>query len=132
MIRPLLFRGKDFNGVWHIGHYVELVKLHVGTSHYIVNDGGFYTEVNMFTIGQFTNSLDNSGKKLFEGDIIESDYDSTVKYRVVEWKNYGWHMQAVKGDNIPSYEYEKGHTVWIYDFRIVGNIYDDKLKLEIQ
>lgn len=132
MMREILFRAKNFdNGVWVQGYYVRLN----GNKHFIytgqsdVDCGNYYPDyypVAAKTVGQFTGCTDKNGVKIFEGDIIQVDFQPEyigIKSRpsyigVVEYREGAFGI------------YEKGKgTQYFFQHglikTVIGNIYDN-------
>lgn len=110
MNREIKFRGKKLKtGEWVYGYYAELhiadhLTNKIETQHAIFNDeygergkGGYWNDVDLDTVGQFTGLHDNYGKEIYEGDIIRFDYYE-VLYSVV----YSDSIGAFVLDEIPS------------------------------
>lgn len=105
-MREILFRGKRTdNGEWVSGYYVVRKRPYfkdkgVNLEHIIYNnmeieDGNYKQFVDTImttyvvdpkTIGQYTGVTDTNGRKIFEGDIVISDYIGYEDERgVVQW-----------------------------------------------
>lgn len=121
MRKIILFRGKRTdNGEWVQGYpcrYGWIGK----EKDYIIPDyaSALYTaEVDLETIGQYTGKTDTNGRKIFEGDIVWSDYEE--ERGVVQWDDdtarfiITFSTFALDFDSIYGSELE-----------IIGNIYDD-------
>ena len=70
-MRTIKFRGKNLDGEWACGFYVEEERQTINgfeKKHFIVNDG--YDYVNPETLGQFTGLYDKDGNEIYEGDIL--------------------------------------------------------------
>lgn len=77
------------------------------------------------TIGVSVGPTAVNGRPLFEGDIVESatpSYQDGIR-RVVEYSDHGFTMRPI-GPDLPEHERDVRSNVWIYQFRIVGNIHD--------
>lgn len=121
-MREILFRGKRVdNGEWVEGYYAKsgdktfiLVDNDIAVGYVIMK------EVIPETVGQFTGVIDRTGKKIFEGDIVNS-WDSVgkldVECKTVEWNKLfcSWETGKHKilyGENT------------IKHYEVVGNVYD--------
>ena len=85
-MRDILFRGKSFkDGKFVEGVYVEFEK---GFA-YIMKNFIDVVKVIPKTVGQYTNTKDKNGKKIFEGDIVQyKTYDDFVCYSIVKFGKY--------------------------------------------
>ena len=97
-MREILFRGKRTdNGEWVYGNYCIAEKLDKsGAEYFIIEieaEGSQYYVIPE-TVGQFTGIIDENGKKVFEGDILDcitSDFDGSdkfVQYTVTDITNF--------------------------------------------
>lgn len=132
-MREILFRGKRVdNGEWVEGYYVKAT--HHWHEHGVHEDwivggatqnGGWLSFNNRYavvaeTVGQFTGVIDRTGKKIFEGDIVNSWNsvgDLDVECETVEWSELfcSWETGKCKG-------LYGENTVKHYE--VVGNVYD--------
>lgn len=114
-MRETLFRGKRVdNGEWTEGYFFkswDKVFLLWG----MTGDCPNMEEVVPETIGQFTGLCDKNGKKIFEGDIVESP-NGTQGF--VEWQNAECAFLVNIGDD--------WQTMDDCPYEVVGNIYDNK------
>ena len=119
MMREILFRGKKIdNDEWTYGFYFEhsIDGQKYSYIKYQTFDEGFVTnEVVADTVGQFTGLCDKNGRKIFEGDIVESPHGTQG---VVEWQNAECAFLVNIGDD--------WQTMDDCTYEVVGNIYDNK------
>ena len=115
-MREILFRGKRTKtGEWVTGnlwHHTEKASLiwsnELDTKAWVLPE----------TVGQFTGLTDKNGKKIFEGDIVESFdiFNHWDGYGIVNWNETfnSWCMgeRLMYCDRIATYE-------------VIGNIYDN-------
>lgn len=115
MMREILFRGKRAdNGEWTEGYFFKTwhkVFLLWG----MTGDCPNMEEVIPETVGQFTGLTDKNGKKIFEGDIVESP-NGTQGF--IEWQNAECAFLVNIGDD--------WQTMDDCPYEVVGNIYDNK------
>lgn len=119
-MREILFRGKDADtGEWREGYlYVEDAQL-VGMlvagqvppepTYWIIFKNPRYVpdwslpwqyckaNVDPATIGQFTGRLDNQGKRIFEGDLVEWDGKSMDTYEIIYGEDASFFGVPVNG-----------------------------------
>lgn len=78
------------------------------------------------TVGQYTGLLDKNGKKIFEGDIIQSL--ETKETAVVQWfPEHSAFMVWCKSSNEVGFLYECTKS----NIEVIGNIYDNPELLEV-
>ena len=115
MMRKTLFRGKRVdNGEWTEGYFFKTwnkVFLLWGMTCGCPN----MEEVIPETVGQYTGLCDKNGKKIFEGDIVESP-NGTQGF--IEWKNAECAFLVNIGDD--------WQTMDDCHYEVIGNIYDNK------
>ena len=83
---------------------------------------GFTFEDNNFEFQQFTGLTDKNGLLIYEGDILEFDYEPLGKFREqIQFIDSGFWIKRKDGINfLPSKEYRE----------IIGNIYENPKLLE--
>lgn len=122
-MREILFRGKrEDNGEWVYGYYVRLPDV-TGSVHLMYvpaenpDESNAVYYIDPKTLGQYTGFKDKKGNFIFEGDIIDFDYD----IRVVKWlKKYGcWGVD----DGVTTLDE-------LENVEVSGNIYDNSELLE--
>ena len=114
MMRYILFRSKRVdNDEWTEGYFFKSwnkVFLLWG----MTGDSPNMEEVVPETVGQFTGLCDKNGKKIFEGDIVESP-NGTQGF--IEWQNAECAFLVNIGDD--------WQTMDDCTYEVVGNIYDN-------
>ena len=114
-MKEILFKGKRVdNGEWTEGYFFkswDKVFLLWG----MTGDCPNMEEVVPETIGQFTGLCDKNGKKIFEGDIVESP-NGTQGF--IEWQNAECAFLVNIGDD--------WQTMDDCPYEVIGNIYDNK------
>lgn len=139
-MREILFRGKRLdNGEWVEGASINdrngALYICPAVSDITYGDNGkrrrigCWYSVDLFTVGQYTGLTDKNGKRIFEGDIIETRYVSScpdyVIVEVVKWFRNGWVSQGV--DCMPYSLREDGILPYA---EIIGNIHDNPILLK--
>lgn len=130
--REILFRGKRLdNGEWVEGFlYITNTGEHeIGNYHAETNIERRTFEVNPSTVGQYTGLKDKSGKKIFEGDILE-DFVGDV-YEVfynTEHCAYMAHCRMARRPEKKGY-YRLGDCCSL-TIEVIGNIHDNQELLE--
>ena len=148
-MREILFRGKRIdNGEWVDGYLYEHEPELVGIvsendvqepSKWFITRTGFadwnmprpveFVEVNPSTVGQYTGLEDKNGKRIFEGDILKSHYDSLfpddVTFDLVVFCDSAWCIQQKGFEPVPACADMISELS-----EVAGNIYDNPELLE--
>ena len=154
MEREIIFRGKRIdNGEWVEGSYFNILdskcflKEKEVLKHHIVNEFGKFEVVDPETISQYTGMKDSTGKRIFEGDILEFedlgeegyeykegfDFINTASVVFVKgrfelknfWSNNSGVMEEMGNDHDEFMGVFSGS-------KIIGNIHDNPALLEVQ
>lgn len=116
-MREILFRGKRVdNGQWVEGYYYPGFQ-DTSISFILCKHDGIVYEVLPETVGQFTGLFDKNRKRIFEGDIVKSEYNSelfSVKYL----------DGSFVGDN-SDFEFGILSNFELTRSEIIGNIHDN-------
>lgn len=139
-MREILFRGKRIdNGEWVYGYFVaDEIHTYIfeqAQVHYGLDLGGWLDccqmqEVIPETVGQFTGLTDKNDNLIFEGDILESDYDDDFDDVVIEevvFFKKEWMLKEM--GVVPTYG-DAGDT-WFCS-RVIGNVHDNPELLEVE
>lgn len=102
-MREIIFRGKDKLGIWHYGNlHIDTISdkenKHYIISTIIIDDENIpdYIEVNPYTVGQMTDSVDVNGDGIWEGNLVNQksvlvgdneniDFTGYVKFSEGRW-----------------------------------------------
>ena len=130
-MREILFRGKRIiNGDWVEGNLFILdspntnTQILIGTDIYRIP---YY--VIPSTVGQYTGLTDKNGKKIFEGDIIDTP-DRLVKVVWFEGNaQFDLHFIRYK-DNVAITIFKGIHMIDLKEYEVIGNIHDNPELLE--
>lgn len=139
MNREILFRGKRVdNGEWVYGYLFDdgyqnprhvfvgglMIDEYKGTAcdEWDINGIDFY-DVKPNTICQYTGLTDKSGKKIFEGDVVQSVLDKGIV-------GYEDGCFVIKWNNVKFLRKDLGYWADLDGFCTVGNIYDNPELLE--
>lgn len=131
-MREILFRGKQKdNNEWVEGYLYINQRGQYEISRYSKSyDCERYTSVVIpSTVGQYTGLTDKNGKKIFEGDIIETP-DRLVK---VVWfagnAQFDLHFIRYK-DDVTTTNFKGIHMRDLKEYEVIGNIHDNSELLE--
>ena len=123
MEREILFRGMDDNKRLIQGYFFQIWEdcfILWGTTNGVPN----MTQVDPATVGQFTGLVDRTGKKIFEGDVVEAWSQGVKAQGVVQkridglWIIYPAYQKNIIWGLCPE---ESGET----NVTVIGNIHDN-------
>lgn len=126
-MREILFRGKRiYNDKWVEGYfgkyfdgYEEVICIALPTNKTPV--GSLRYEVDPATIGQYTGLTDKNGVKIFEGDLITTNWWHGHNAKVI------FNDGAFRVYGVPLFSWVSNET---YAVTIVGNMWDNPELLE--
>lgn len=129
-MRKILFRGKMTKAdAWVYGSlFIDDKKVKHEICYGYVNFR-IAKEVDPKTVGQYTGFVDGNGRKIFEGDILASQYDDPPEgpaIEVVVWHNGAWCQKQGHHDPEPI-EYD---NFFLKTSNVIGNIHDNPELLE--
>jgi len=142
-MRKILFRGKrSDNGEWVYGFYVlfggkNIIMLSDTTELrpseiFGLNELYEYPvihEVVPDTVGQFTGLLDKNGNKIFEGDILKTEYSKVIcEFGTGDFSNgchsyQGWCFTDLEQDDSLRSNYND--SWYVQEYEIIGNKWDN-------
>lgn len=142
-MREILFRGKDYLCNWHYGSLIQEEYFepnwedlenpkpkNIYTIRY-KNENDWVSrykniEVMPHTIGQYTGLIDKNGNKIFEGDILKTDFN--CDYYKVYFDDCKFYIEDRWGNEIRTNQ----SSVTRLKPEIIGNIYDNPELLEVE
>lgn len=115
-MRPIWFRGKSVdNNKWVYGHlYINRTAGEYEISNYNqdFNIERFTTVVRPETIGQYIGVSDKYDKKIFEGDIIQFEWNGCIYTDVVVY-------------DPPTFTLKYHERTYLSEDEVISNIYDN-------
>jgi uncharacterized phage protein (TIGR01671 family) len=137
-MREILFRGKTASGEWVEGFFMTNSG---GETFIQPKDAYMPKDVDRETVGQFTGLLDKNGKKIFEGDVIntETGFVGNIFEVVFDEVQASFKTKLLEDAQSADYRKLKGELrVFNYFHRIerldvievIGNIHDSPELME--
>lgn len=142
-MRDIIFRAKKVNdGEWIEGYHVKVEhwlddhEMHIifppYTTVYPHCEFTSYDEIEPETLGQFTGLLDKNGNKIFEGDIVKTEFGRLC---IFEWFENRvtrcWDLSPILTNS--NLVHPAPYRTSIFDsehLEVVGNIHDNPELLE--
>lgn len=145
-MREIKFRGYDteleemtyFNSDDYILQYGDILRQFIDDYDEFGNPEFNYESVkDKVELMQYTNLKDKNGVEIYEGDIIQHLYENCDKsdYYKVEWDDEELRFCFRNVGNIAAYialEDMYSDDTGEYEFKVIGNIYDNPELLEIE
>ena len=139
-MREILFRGKRVdNGEWVYGYYCPCVFGNFPAEPAIIDADELKkgkwapVKVNPESVGQYTGLTDKNDKKIFEGDICKTYFESYTR----SWEEVGvvtefrgaYGIESADGKHFRAFINE---TVYARSCEVIGNIHDNPELLEVK
>ena len=127
-MREILFRAKRIdNGEWVEGVVFPPANTLISYQHELIDGVNTFMDFCVLpeTIGQYTGLTDKNGKKIFEGDVVDVEYD--IQYVGVGAERIGLFV-VVFDDGCFMKQRQSGglyHFIPSDKCNVIGNIYDN-------
>ena len=132
-MREILFRGKSVGcvstGKWVFGYYKREHNFGDEYRDYIQETSVWNYAVDPDTVGQFTGLLDKNGNKIFEGDILKTEYSKVIcEFGTGDFSNgchsyQGWCFTDLEQDDSLRSNYNDSR--YVQEYEIIGNKWDN-------
>ena len=126
-MREILFRAKRQNGEWREGSllfYPDVNRAFISSGDY--SSIGGIVEVDKKTVGQYTGLTDKNGKRIFEGDILDTT-NSNSRIWYVDYKKTAFCCNQGNAN----YSCELDDFMRYSDVEVIGSIHDNPELLEV-
>lgn len=130
-----IYRGKSADGVWYEGFLIRspgVKENRPGEGWYInsENETPYKHLVMPITVGMTTGLLDETGKMVFEGDIVETSFPEKSRFVVSfgSYKDKDVQHLGFFADFMDGRDHRQDIATYIERGKVIGNICDDGWK----